>query len=118
MSLPQSARVDRWSPALRLQRLSARMVVHAAVLLLAATALAASLHQPVARAWLPGDSHVHSHWSPGYDTSTSPPTPIRGGDALYPTPLNAHMARRFGLEWMVTTDHGGPNHSKLNATRA
>src|SRR5688572_25876770 len=23
-----------------------------------------------------------------------------------------------GLSWMVTTDHGGPNHSKLNLTRA
>ena len=24
----------------------------------------------------------------------------------------------YGLSWMVTTDHGGPNHSKLNLTRA
>ena len=28
------------------------------------------------------------------------------------------MARQFGLRWMVTTDHGGPNHSKLNLTKA
>ena len=37
---------------------------------------------------------------------------------MYSTPLNAEMARRHGLAWMVTTDHGGPNHAKLNATRA
>jgi len=24
------------------------------------------------------------------------------------------MARHFGLSWMVATDHGGPNHSKVN----
>jgi hypothetical protein len=28
--------------------------------------------------------------------------------------MNAVMARRFGLSWMVATDHGGPNHSKVN----
>ena len=28
------------------------------------------------------------------------------------------MARRYGLEWMVTTDHGGPDHAKLNMTQA
>ena len=37
---------------------------------------------------------------------------------MYSTPLNAQMARRFGLSWMVTTDHGGPNHSKFNLTHA
>ena len=68
--------------------------------------------------WLPGDSHIHSHWSPGYDRKVDPPAPIPGGDARYSTPLNASMARRFGLDWMVTTDHGGPNHSKLNLTQA
>ena len=54
--------------------------------------------------WLAGDSHIHSHWSPN--------------DGRYPTPLNAQMARRYGLQWMVTTDHGGPDHAKLNMTRA
>ena len=49
----------------------------------------------------------------GYDYRTSPPTPIKGRDALYSTPRNAAMARRFGLRWMVTTDHGGPYHSKV-----
>lgn len=74
--------------------------------------------QAPGRSWLPGDSHIHSHWSPGYDRKTEPPTPIQGQDALYPTPLNARMAQQFGLRWMVTTDHGGPNHSKLNLTKA
>jgi hypothetical protein len=32
--------------------------------------------------------------------------------------MNATMARRFGLSWMVTTDHGGPNHAKLNLEQA
>lgn len=70
------------------------------------------------REWLAGDSHIHSHWSPGYDRTTTPPTAILGREALYPTPLNAQMAKRFGLSWMVTTDHGGANHAKLNLTQA
>ena len=28
--------------------------------------------------------------------------------------MNAVMARRLGLDWMVATDHGGPNHSKVS----
>src|SRR5262245_27555832 len=28
------------------------------------------------------------------------------------------MAEKFGLSWIVTTDHGGPNHAKLNLTSA
>ena len=70
------------------------------------------------REWLAGDSHIHSHWSAGYDYSTSPPTPIKGRDAMYSTPRNAAMARQFGLRWMVTTDHGGPDHAKLNLEQA
>ena len=70
------------------------------------------------REWLAGDSHIHSHWSAGYDYRSSPPTPIKGRDALYSTPRNAAMARRFGLRWMVTTDHGGPYHSKVNLEQA
>ena len=70
------------------------------------------------REWLAGDSHIHSHWSTGYDNRSSPPTPIKGRDALYSTPRNAAMARRFGLRWMVTTDHGGPYHSKVNLEQA
>ena len=89
-----------------------------ALLLCGGVAVAAAVAQDTDREWLAGDSHIHSHWSPGYDRSTSPPTPVLGRDALYPTPLNAQMARRFGLRWMVTTDHGGPQHAKLNLTQA
>jgi hypothetical protein len=32
--------------------------------------------------------------------------------------MNAEKARQYGLSWMVTTDHGGPNHSKLNMVQA
>jgi hypothetical protein len=56
------------------------------------------------RRWLAGDSHIHSHWSPD--------------DGHYPIPVNAQMARRYGLSWMVTTDHGGPDHAKVNMTQA
>ena len=70
------------------------------------------------RQWLAGDSHIHSHWSADYDETKNPPEPIVGVDGRYSTPVNAHRARLYGLSWMVTTDHGGPNHSKLNLTRA
>ena len=32
--------------------------------------------------------------------------------------MNALMARHHGLDWMVATDHGGPNHSKINFEHA
>jgi hypothetical protein len=70
------------------------------------------------RQWLAGDSHVHSHWSAGYDRRQSPPVVLKGQDALYSTPRNAVMGRRFGLRWMVTTDHGGPNHAKFSLSQA
>ena len=89
-----------------------------AIILLAAAAASLPGAQNAQRRWLAGDSHIHSHWSPGYDTAKSPPEPIKGGDARYSTPTNAQMARQFGLAWMVTTDHGGPNHSKLNFGQA
>ena len=95
-----------------------RVRLHFILVLCGGLATAASLAQGTSRQWLAGDSHVHSHWSPGYDRTMTPPTPILGQDALYPTPLNAQMARRFQLHWMVTTDHGGPGHSKLNLTGA
>jgi hypothetical protein len=88
------------------------------LLIVAAAAVMAGAMQVTSREWLPGDSHIHSHWSPGYDRKTSPPTPIRGGDARYSTPVNAAMAEKFGLKWMVTTDHGGPNHAKTNLEEA
>lgn len=68
--------------------------------------------------WLAGDHHTHSRFSTGYDEKADPPTPTVGGDAIYPIPMNALMARKFGLDWMVATDHGGPNHSKVNHDHA
>jgi hypothetical protein len=32
--------------------------------------------------------------------------------------MNAAMARRHGIDWMVTTDHGGPSHSKVHLNHA
>ena len=64
--------------------------------------------------WLAGDHHIHSRYSVGWNRDTDPPTPIIGGDAIYPIPMNALMARYHGLSWMVATDHGGPNHSKVS----
>jgi hypothetical protein len=70
------------------------------------------------RRWLAGDHHVHSEFSVGYDRTVSPPRIIIGGDAIYPITTNALMARQHGLSWMVSTDHGGPNHSKVNLEQA
>jgi len=64
--------------------------------------------------WLSGDHHIHSRYSVGWNLESSPPSPVIGGDAIYPTAMNALMARHHGLTWMVTTDHGGPKHSKIN----
>ena len=68
--------------------------------------------------WLAGDHHVHSRYSVGWNRETDPPTPILAGDAIYPIPMNTLMGRRHGLDWMVSTDHGGPNHSKINRDHA
>jgi hypothetical protein len=54
----------------------------------------------------------------GWDREEDPPAPIIGGDAIYPIPMNALMARHYGLSWVVTTDHGGPNHSKVHLEKA
>jgi hypothetical protein len=70
------------------------------------------------RSWLAGDHHIHSRYSVGWDRDVNPPAPIKGGDAIYPTPMNALMGKYYGLSWMVTTDHGGPNHSKVNLEMA
>ena len=70
-----------------------------------------------ARRWLAGDHHIHSQFSVGWQ-ETNPPTPIIGGDAIYQISKNAEMAKQFGLEWIVATDHGGPNHSKINLEQA
>ncbi|MFM1896661.1 MAG: hypothetical protein RLZZ385_1735 [Pseudomonadota bacterium] len=66
------------------------------------------------RAWLAGDHHIHSRYSVGWDRTQEPPAPIIGEDAIYPIHMNALMAKYYGLSWMVSTDHGGPNHSRVN----
>jgi len=98
----------------------ARILVAAMLLLGVASARADSLETPDAAKprWLAGDHHVHSEFSVGWDEKTNPPTPILGGDAIYPIPVNARMARKYGLRWMVSTDHGGPHHSKIDLERA
>ena len=88
------------------------------VITTAATAWAVLMAVEPERQWFAGDSRIHSHWSADYDETRNPPEPIVGVDGRYATPINAHHARMNGLSWMVTTDHGGPNHSKLNLTRA
>jgi len=69
-------------------------------------------------AWLAGDHHIHSRFSVGWDREQEPPAPIVGGDGIYPIPMNALMARHYGLSWMVATDHGGPNHSHVSLDMA
>ena len=64
-------------------------------------------------AWLSGDHHIHSRYSVGWNLDSGVPKPIIGGDAIYPTAMNARMARHHNLSWMVTTDLGGPKHCKV-----
>lgn len=68
--------------------------------------------------WLAGDHHIHSHYSVKWDNSVFPPKPILGGDAKYSIPLNAQMAAHYGLDWLVITDHGGPNRAQLALEKA
>ena len=69
------------------------------------------------RTWLAGDHHIHSEFSVGWE-QTDTHRPLIGGDAIYSITKNAQMARKFGLAWMVATDNGGPNHSKVNLEMA
>jgi len=70
------------------------------------------------RRWLAGDHHVHSEWSVDWDRSTTPPTPIPGGDSRYTRTRNAQVAQANGLAWLVHTDHGGPGHSAVTRDQA
>jgi hypothetical protein len=87
---------------------------------LGAGAASASPADPAAepRRWLAGDHHVHSHYSATYPVDPAAPDrrpePVLGGDGPHTIVQNAAAAARFGLSWMVSTDHGGPNHSQLN----
>lgn len=96
------------------------MVVFLAGSLALAGTPAGTKSSDAGRTWLAGEHHIHSRFSVGYDESTEPPTPVVGppDGEPYPIPMNAVMARRFGLSWMVSTDHGDPNHSKVNFEKA
>lgn len=83
-----------------------------------APALSADAKTEDGRQWLAGDHHVHSEWSVEWDRTTTPPTPIRGGDSSYSRSRNAAQAKAFGLRWMVHTDHGGPGHSRVTRDHA
>lgn len=70
------------------------------------------------KTWLAGDHHIHGKYSARWNWKTQPPSPLLFGDAHYFTALNAKMAAFHQLDWMVTTDHGGPNHSAVNRNSA
>ncbi|WP_224353548.1 PHP domain-containing protein [Streptomyces olivaceus] len=48
--------------------------------------------------WLAGDHHVHTQYS---------------ADGVYRVIDQARHARAYGLDWLVITDHGGPQHSRI-----
>lgn len=76
---------------------------------------------PARRAWLAGDHHVHSWYSVDWKSAgdgKSTPEPVLGGDSNNTIRTNARRAAEHGLAWMAATDHGGPNHSKLNKEKA
>lgn len=74
------------------------------------------------RSWLAGDHHVHSRFSARYTADPAAPegapVPQLGGDGNHTIIQNAEAAHRYGLAWMVSTDHGGPLHARLNAEQA
>jgi hypothetical protein len=88
------------------------------VALMAWPGAAQAAHRDDGRQWQAGDHHVHSEWSVDWDRTTTPPTPIRGGDSPYTRSRNAQQALANGLSWMVHTDHGGPGHSVVTRDHA
>jgi hypothetical protein len=68
--------------------------------------------------WLAGDHHVHSEYSVSWNREVDPPVATIGRHGVYAIAKNARMARRYGLAWMVTTDHGGRHHAKINLEQA
>lgn len=84
---------------------------------LAASTPADAAQEPGQRRWLAGDHHIHSQFSADYTDSNQPgvpPTPVFGADGNYSILDNVLKARTHGLAWMVSTDHGGPNHARIN----
>ena len=95
------------------QRFLRAAIIANAVLLLSACAMQNAVEQEPEQRWLAGDHHMHSRFSVGYDEDNLPAYTI-GGGGVYPIPMNARMSRHYGLDWTVATDHGGPQHSKIN----
>jgi hypothetical protein len=52
--------------------------------------------------WLAGDHHIHTQYS---------------GDGLYRVVDQARHGRAYGLDWLVITDHGGPEHARIGVER-
>ncbi|MDR6852699.1 hypothetical protein J2Y54_002219 [Sphingomonas sp. BE123] len=94
----------------------------AAMLLVSGLLVPAAAQPSAERRWRAGDHHVHSIYSARYRPDPAHPDrvpqPEIGGDSAHTILQNAQMARRFGLDWMVITDHGGPVHAALNHARA
>ncbi|GAB7192326.1 PHP domain-containing protein [Kineococcus sp. NUM-3379] len=53
-------------------------------------------------AWYAGDHHIHTTFS---------------RDAMYTIDDQVRRGTACGLDWMVITDHGGPDHQKLSVVR-
>jgi hypothetical protein len=72
----------------------------------AGTAEAAPAARSRARAggylWLAGDHHIHTQYSP---------------DAQYRVIDQVTNAARYGLDWCVITDHGGPTHARYGVEK-
>ncbi|MDT0266810.1 PHP domain-containing protein [Streptomyces sp. DSM 44915] len=52
--------------------------------------------------WLAGDHHIHTQFSP---------------DGMYRVDDQVRNGSRFGLDWMVITDHGNENHSRIGVEK-
>lgn len=52
--------------------------------------------------WLAGDHHVHTQYS---------------RDGVYTVADQVHQAARYGLGWLVITDHGGEQHAKIGVEK-
>ncbi|UCM87688.1 PHP domain-containing protein [Streptomyces marincola] len=52
--------------------------------------------------WLAGDHHIHTQYS---------------SDAMYRVVDQVGNGARYGLDWMVITDHGSVNHSRIGVER-
>lgn len=113
MTWQQALKISMYSP-MSMFRQAKNVFLLALLLILVGCTVSLTVEQTESRQWLAGDHHIHSRYSVGWDMETDPPSPKIAGDAIYPIPMNALMAKYFGLAWTVTTDHGGPNHAKVN----